>query len=36
MPNVTANGIQLEYETFGNPSDRPLLLVMGIWGQMIM
>lgn len=36
MPNVTANGIQIEYETFGNPTDRPLLLVWGIWGQMIM
>ncbi|PKN51278.1 MAG: alpha/beta hydrolase [Deltaproteobacteria bacterium HGW-Deltaproteobacteria-13] len=36
MPNITINGIQIEYETFGNPSDRPLLLVWGIWGQMIM
>jgi pimeloyl-ACP methyl ester carboxylesterase len=36
MPNVTINGIQIEYETFGNPTDRPLLLVWGIWGQMIL
>ncbi len=35
MPNITANGIQIEYETFGSPADRPLLLIMGIWLQMI-
>jgi len=35
MSRVTANGIQIEYETFGSPSGRPLLLVMGLGGQMI-
>ena len=35
MPRIAANGIQIEYETFGNPSDRPLLLVMGLGGQLI-
>lgn len=35
MSKVTANGIQIEYETFGNPSDRPLLLIMGLGGQLI-
>ena len=35
MSKVTANGIQIEYETFGNPSDRPLLLVIGLGGQLI-
>jgi pimeloyl-ACP methyl ester carboxylesterase len=35
MPNVKANGIQIEYETFGDPSDRPLLLIIGLGQQMI-
>ena len=35
MSRVTANGIQIEYETFGNPSGRPLLLIIGLGGQMI-
>jgi pimeloyl-ACP methyl ester carboxylesterase len=35
MPRVTANGIQVEYETFGNSSDRPLLLIIGLGGQLI-
>lgn len=35
MSRVTANGIQIEYETFGNPSDRPLLLVIGLGRQLI-
>jgi pimeloyl-ACP methyl ester carboxylesterase len=35
MPNVTANGIQIEYETFGTSSGRPLLLIIGLGGQMI-
>ena len=35
MPGVTANGIQIEYETFGDPSDRPLLLIIGLGGQLI-
>jgi pimeloyl-ACP methyl ester carboxylesterase len=35
MSRVTANGIQIEYETFGNSSDRPLLLIIGLGGQLI-
>ena len=35
MPNVFANGIQIEYETFGEPSSPSLLLIAGIGGQMI-
>jgi pimeloyl-ACP methyl ester carboxylesterase len=36
MPNVTANGIQIEYDTFGDRSSPPLLLIMGFGGQMIL
>ncbi|MFX1572750.1 MAG: alpha/beta fold hydrolase [Promethearchaeota archaeon] len=35
MPKAKVNNIEIEYETFGNPSDKPLLLVMGLGGQMI-
>ena len=35
MPNVTANGIQIEYDTFGPRDADPLLLVMGLGAQMI-
>jgi pimeloyl-ACP methyl ester carboxylesterase len=35
MPNVKANGIQIEYDTIGNPSLPPLLLIMGLGGQLI-
>jgi len=35
MPNVTANGIQIEYGTFGEPSSQPLLLIIGLAGQLI-
>ncbi len=35
MSRVTANGIQIEYETFGDPSGRPLLLIVGLGAQMI-
>lgn len=35
MPNVTANGIQIEYDTFGDSSSPPLLLIMGLGMQMI-
>ena len=34
MPNVSANGIQIEYETFGNPNSPPLLLIIGFGGQL--
>jgi pimeloyl-ACP methyl ester carboxylesterase len=35
MPRAYANGVEIEYETFGHPSNRPLLLVMGLGMQMI-
>ena len=35
MPNVSANGIQIEYECFGDASNPPLLLIMGLGAQMI-
>ena len=34
MPKAQANGIELEYETFGDPSDPALLLIMGFGAQM--
>ena len=34
MTAITANGITIEYETFGSPSATPLLLVMGLGAQM--
>ena len=36
MPNVAANGIRLEYDTFGASSAPPLLLIMGLGAQMIL
>jgi len=35
MPNVKANGIQIEYDTFGDSSSPPLLLIVGLGCQMI-
>ena len=35
MPNITANGIQIEYETSGDPSSPVLLLIMGLSAQLI-
>jgi pimeloyl-ACP methyl ester carboxylesterase len=35
MPSVAGNGIQIEYETFGNSSGQPLLLIIGLGVQMI-
>jgi len=35
MPRVKANNIEIEYETFGDPSSRPLLIIMGLGAQMI-
>ncbi|MHA2127942.1 MAG: alpha/beta fold hydrolase [Promethearchaeota archaeon] len=34
MTKAKANDIEIEYETFGNPSDKPLLLIMGLGDQM--
>lgn len=35
MPRVSANGIELEYDSTGSPADPPLLLVMGLGAQLI-
>jgi len=35
MPKAKANNIEIEYDTFGDPSSRPLLIVMGLGAQMI-
>ncbi len=35
MPRLRANGIDIEYETFGDPKAAPLLLVMGLGAQLI-
>ena len=35
MARAQANGIEIEYETFGNASDPTLLLVMGLGAQLI-
>lgn len=35
MPRAHANGIDIEYETFGAPAGRPLLLIMGLGTQMV-
>jgi pimeloyl-ACP methyl ester carboxylesterase len=34
MPQVRANGIELEYESFGAPGDPVILLIMGLGGQL--
>ena len=34
MPQTTANGVTLEYETYGNKADPALLLVMGLGAQL--
>lgn len=36
MTQARANGISLEYETFGDERERPLLLVMGLGAQMVL
>ena len=36
MPQVETNGISLEYDTFGDPSAPPVLLIMGLGAQMIL
>ncbi len=35
MSKAAANGIQIEYETFGDPKTRPLLLIGGLADQLI-
>ena len=35
MPLAAANGIEICYETFGDPDDPPLLLVMGLGAQLL-
>jgi pimeloyl-ACP methyl ester carboxylesterase len=36
MANARANGIQIEYDTFGARGGEPILLVMGLGGQMLL
>jgi pimeloyl-ACP methyl ester carboxylesterase len=36
MPNIIANGIHIEYDTFGNTSSPTLLLIMGLGAQMVL
>src|SRR6185436_2748964 len=36
MPRAAANGIEIEYDTFGDSSAPPLLLIMGLGAQMIL
>jgi pimeloyl-ACP methyl ester carboxylesterase len=36
MPRACANGIEIEYEEFGNAGDEPVLLIMGLGAQMIL
>ncbi len=35
MPQITANGIKIEYDTHGDPANPPILLVMGLGMQLI-
>jgi pimeloyl-ACP methyl ester carboxylesterase len=35
VPRVKANGLEFEYDTFGEPGAPPLLLIMGLGAQMI-
>ena len=35
MPQITANGINIEYDERGNPDDPALLLIMGYTAQMV-
>jgi pimeloyl-ACP methyl ester carboxylesterase len=36
MPRAKTNGIEIEYETFGAPGAKPMLLIMGLGGQMVL
>jgi pimeloyl-ACP methyl ester carboxylesterase len=35
MARVPANGLELEYETLGDPTDPPMVLIMGLGAQLI-
>jgi pimeloyl-ACP methyl ester carboxylesterase len=35
MPRAKSNGVELEYDTFGSPTDPALVLVMGLGAQLI-
>jgi pimeloyl-ACP methyl ester carboxylesterase len=35
MPRAAANGIELEYDTFGSPEDPAVLLISGLGAQMV-
>lgn len=35
MPRATANGIEIEYDTFGRPDGQPMLLIGGLGTQLI-
>ena len=35
MPIITANGIDIAYETSGNPDGPPVLLIMGLGMQLV-
>jgi len=36
MPRIDANGIRIEFDTFGDRGAEPLILVMGLGGQMLL
>lgn len=36
MPQIQSNGIHLEYETFGDSKQPPLLLIMGLGAQLLL
>jgi pimeloyl-ACP methyl ester carboxylesterase len=36
MPQVRANGLHLEYESFGDPAHPPVLLIMGLGAQLLL
>lgn len=36
MPSIRADKVSLQYESFGNPADPPIVLVMGLGMQLIM
>ncbi len=35
MPKAKVNNIEIEYETIGNPSSKPLILIAGLGGQLL-